>query len=466
LLHACRLDGVSVAVLCGQILRPLDPAQPQGRQIEIRFAVIPAVARHKKPDPVFFLAGGPGQSAVSLAAPMQAQFARLLNRRDLVLVDQRGTGDSAPLRCPGDGQMQPLTAAEPAQMLREVLACRDALQRLPHGDLRHYTTTVAMADLDAVRQALGAQRINLVGGSYGTRAALEYLRQFPQHVRRVVLDGVAPPDMVLPASMPLDARQSLDALWTACESVPTCAEQFDRQRWASLLAQLPMRVTMTHPWSGEPQTLEMTPAMLWSWVRAPLYVPALAAGLPHALDAASRGQWGALAALAGALGGGRARGALATGQHFSVVCAEDAPRLAGRGPADAPADLLDITEIYRTVCAHWPAGPVPAAFYQVPPAGVPVLALSGGADPATPPRHAEHVLRQLGPLARHVVVPEAGHGVMAIPCLRDVVYRFLDAEGASPQEAAVSAAACAQAMPRPPAFQPVRVLGGSAAAIR
>ncbi|MBS1163483.1 MAG: cysteine proteinase, partial [Burkholderiaceae bacterium] len=200
-LTACRLQGVEHGALCGSVRRPLDPAAPQGTQIEVHFAVLPALARNRKPDPVFFFAGGPGQSAIEVAGRVQALLGRLSNRRDIVLVDQRGTGRSAPLVCDEADPTQPLAdAVDPARMLSRLDACRARLQQLPHGDLRHYTTALAMQDADAVRRQLGADRINLVGGSYGTRAALELLRQFPHTVRRIVLDGVAPPDMVLPAA--------------------------------------------------------------------------------------------------------------------------------------------------------------------------------------------------------------------------------------------------------------------------
>jgi pimeloyl-ACP methyl ester carboxylesterase len=193
-LKPCRLRGLEHDALCGVLKRPLDPARPQGPQIDLHYAVLPALARNKRPDPVFFLAGGPGQSAIELAGLVSSEFARTLNRRDVVLIDQRGTGRSAPLRCEeADELMRPLSdLLDEAIQRQRVSACRTRLQALPYGDLRFFTTTLAMADLEAVRAALGAARINLVGASYGTRAALEYMRLYPAAVRRVVLDGTAP----------------------------------------------------------------------------------------------------------------------------------------------------------------------------------------------------------------------------------------------------------------------------------
>lgn len=200
-LSACRLVGVPNEVWCGAVMRPLDPNRPQGKQIEVHYAVVPALARNRKRDPVFFFAGGPGQSAIELAGPVSRMLSRVGYRRDLVFIDQRGTGRSAPLRCPDDAPGAPLAESLVAEaMAARLVACREALQKLPHGDLRQYTTTLAVEDAEAVRVALEVDYINIIGGSYGTRVALEYLRQKPQVVRRAVIDGVAPPDMVLPVS--------------------------------------------------------------------------------------------------------------------------------------------------------------------------------------------------------------------------------------------------------------------------
>ncbi|MCE2689602.1 MAG: alpha/beta hydrolase [Rubrivivax sp.] len=455
-LNPCRLKGLEHEARCGVVQRPLDPAQPQGPQIDVHFAVLPALARHKKPDPVFFFAGGPGQSAIALAGTLARPLARLTNRRDVVLIDQRGTGRSAPLHCPEQPLTQSLREmADPAAQALRLRECRAALQKLPHGDLRQYTTTVAMADAEAVRQALGAPLVNLLGGSYGTRAALEYLRQFPQAVRRVVIDGVAPPDMVLPASFSTDAQAALDALFAACQAEPGCAKDHPqlRERWAALLKSLPREVSAFHPLTGREERLTMTRELLTSLVRPPLYAPLLTSALPLAIDEASQGRFGALVGLTSALGSARGSAQrLAEGMHFSVICAEDFPRLQAGAYADRPGPDFanDFADMYRRVCDGWPQGTVPPAFYQVPPAPMPVLVLSGGLDPVTPPRHGQRVAQALGPQARHVVVPNAGHGLMLQGCLRDVVFRFIDA----PDSAAALQVdgGCAENMPRPPAF--------------
>lgn len=455
-LKPCRLRGVEHPALCGVLPRPLDPAALSGTSIDLHFAVLPALSRNKRPDPVFFFAGGPGQSAVALAGPVSRLLARFLNRRDIVLIDQRGTGRSAPLPCDDGGVLQRdlWASADPAATERQLLQCRQSLQQLPHGDLRHYTTAVAMQDAEAVRQALDAEHINLIGGSYGTRAALEYLRQYPQRVRRVVLDGVAAPDMVLPHSSAVDAEAAMTALLAWCGADPACQRQYPRlgETWRRLLASLPQRVSAVHPLTGREETLRMTPEMLQGLVRGALYAPVLASALPAALAQAAAGHWSPLIGLSMAQGGNDRRQALAQGMHFSVVCAEDMPLLERMASPAADGFGPGLTDLYRRVCAQWPRGPVPQGFYQVPVSPAPVLLLSGAIDPVTPARHGQRVAQALGDKARHVVVPNAGHGVMVVGCMRDLVYRFVDA---SDEVSALSLdTGCARQLPRPGLFMP------------
>jgi len=496
----CRLPGVRVEVRCGSVQRALDPARPDGPRIEVQFAVLPALSRQPLPDPVFFLAGGPGQSAMALAPTVLAMLERLRLRRDVVLVDQRGTGRSAALLCPDEASARSFAAWDVAAQRQAMAACRKALQKLSYiaqpTDLAFFTTPLAMQDLDAVRQRLGADQINVVGVSYGTRAALDYQRQFGAHVRRSVLDGVAPPDMALPASAALDSQAALDSLWADCAAEPACKQAFPtlRSDWQKLLQSLPRRATVADPLSGQPQTEVLSRAALLGVVRSALYMPALASALPQAVHDASQGRLEGLAGLGSAL---HAPGAspMAMGMHLSVLCAEDMPLLTAparaierqaeangersgernserklerngqRGDARNPeprptrgvAQHLDNTQgpdfgdealhLYRSLCADWPASPVPADYYRIAQAERPVLLLSGGLDPATPPRHAARAAQALGAKALHVVAPKAGHGLLSTACGQDMLYRFMS----EPDEASALAidTRCAQQLPRP-----------------
>ena len=457
---ACRVPGLSHEVLCGSLQRALDPARPAGVRIPIHYVVVPARARHKLPDPVLFLAGGPGQSAIALAPSVLPLFSRLNNRRDIVFVDQRGTGRSEPLKCQNLRHQSLADQTDPDRQVRDLLACRDRLAARPAlggaDGLKYFTTVIAMQDLDAVRRELGAERINIIAASYGTRAALDYLRQFPAHVRRAVLDGVAPPDMALPLSQSIDGQAVLDAMLEACAREAGCAADYPllRQDWQALLARLPLEVEVPHPVTGRPERLVFTRDMVLSVVRSALYVPGLSSALPAAIHAAAQGQVQGLTGL-GSNMNSRNGNEIAAGMHFSVVCAEDMPlipvRIEGQGKDFGDGEL----RFYRRVCAEWPRGDVPRDFYTVPRSSVPVMLLSGGLDPATPPRHGERVAAALGPQAMHVVVDNAGHGLLALGCLRDVWFRFLDA--ADDASALRIDTACAKAVPRPPALRPVRL---------
>jgi pimeloyl-ACP methyl ester carboxylesterase len=450
-LKSCRLEGLDHDAMCGALKRPLDPALPHGRSIDVHVAVLPALARQKHPDPVFFFAGGPGQSAIDLAGSIQRMLGRLGSRRDIVLVDQRGTGRSAPLACDSPGPEESLAQAfDRSRLVAAIGRCRETLEKLPYGDLRQFTTPIAMADVDAVRAALGADRIDLVGVSYGTRAALEYMRAYPTHVRRVVLDAVAPPDMVLPATMGTDAATALDALFRDCAAAPACEKAHPElaARWRALLATLPRTVTADDPTDGRPRTFTLTRDVAWGLVRPGLYVPAFGAALPYAIEAASAGRFGPLLTLGSAMGGVGGL-ELFEGMHFSVVCAEDVPRLAPES-ASSPDD--GNVSLYREVCARWPHGAVPAAFYTVTPSAAPLLLLSGAVDPVTPPRHAERVAAALGPKARHVVVPHAGHGALGLSCVRDASVRFI--ETVADDDALKVDLTCVAALPRPLPFTP------------
>jgi pimeloyl-ACP methyl ester carboxylesterase len=417
------------------------------------------MARRKLADPVFFLAGGPGQSAVALAGQVMSLFSRLNNRRDIVFIDQRGTGGSAPLYCQDPEDESLADQAQPERQLRLIAQCKAALLKQPYlkaeSDLGFFTTTLAVQDLDAVRRQLGVERVDLVGGSYGTRVALEVLRQFPQSVRRTVIDGVAPADMALPTSFSTDNQAAFDRLVESCAADAACAKAHPdlHARFTALLQSLPRQVKAQHALTGREEEFTLTRELVLGAVRGALYSPPLAAALPEAIDAASRGDYAGLIGM-GATQLARKSTRLATGMHLSVICAEDMPRLAAS--ADKPgADFgTAFSAMYEKLCAIWPRGAVPGAFYALPKSDSPVLVLSGGIDPVTPPRHGARVAQALGPMARHVVVANAGHGVMAIGCMRDVVFRFIDATGDA--DALAVDAGCAARVPRPPAFVSLR----------
>jgi len=169
-LETCELvvpgTPLSTTGQCGWLEVAENPAEPHGRQIRIRVARVPARDRVVEPDPLVFFAGGPGQAATE-TWPVVAHALRKVNQsRDILLVDQRGTGQSNPLKCP-EIEVEEALATDWDELARATRECLASLD----GDPRFYTTTVAMHDIDAARAALGYEKVNLYGGSYGTRAA-------------------------------------------------------------------------------------------------------------------------------------------------------------------------------------------------------------------------------------------------------------------------------------------------------
>ena len=461
----CRVSGIAREVQCGFVTRPLNPAAPDGAKVTVHYIVIPAEARNKNADPVFFFAGGPGQSAIKVAPKLAPAFARFSNRRDLVFIDQRGTGKSAALTCEREPVASLTSMLDQDLIVAQIMRCKTQLQKLPHGDLRFYTTTIAMQDFDAIRSQLGYSQVNAIGGSYGTRAILEFMRQFPQSIRRAVIDGVAPPDMVLPTSPSQDSQAALDAIFADCAADVVCNKTYPslKDKWQQLLASLPRSVQVAHPVTGRLESITMTREVLVGLLRGPLYVPTFSALLPSAINAAFNGVFEPLFGAAAAMGS--SADGMSMGMHFSVVCAEDYPLMdRAAGPAKVQAVGRDFgdqfAQMYRQVCSQWPRGAVPEAFYKVGPALAPVLVLSGGIDPVTPPRHGAAITQALGANARHVVVPKAGHGVMTIGCMRDVLFKFIDfkdhvTSANDPLLLAETKTQCAESIPRPSVFVPL-----------
>lgn len=464
-LERCAIDGIAQRVWCGRLNRALDPSHPEDLRFDLHFVVVPALARRKHPDPVMVLAGGPGQSAIDVAGQLRSVLARVNNRRDLIFVDQRGTGRSAPLRC-DDSSREALSETDAADQVAQFAACRERLEKLPYvggaSGLRMFSTTLAMRDLDAVRMHLGVQQVNLLGVSYGTRAGLEYLRLFPRHVRRAVFDGVVPPGQVLPTSASLDAQAAFDAMLAACNGDTVCARTYPtlRQDWTKLLKSLPRSISVAHPLSGRIERFELTRDALLQAVRSPLYFPAIGAALPAAITEAAAGRFEPLVGLSSVLSSRRGL-RMAMGMHFSVVCAEDAPRM-DEARDNPGADFGRAFEnLYRRVCQTWPRAEIDAAFFQGPSAvSSPLLLLSGGLDPATPPRHAAALAAAVGRNARHEVIANAGHGTMALGCMPEVIFRFFD-EPDDVQALAVDAG-CARRIPRPAVFVPMSMASRSA----
>ena len=447
-LEDCRLEqpGLrSVAARCGTLRVAEDPAAPAGPSIALRVAVIRALDRHRTREPLFILAGGPGQAATDFYTGYAAFFAPTQRSHDVVLVDQRGTGGSNRLVCdlPSDFEV----ATPPPARVRELsAACRRGLAGRPE----FYTTSVAVKDLDAVRAALGFERISLYGVSYGTRVAQHYLRRYPARVAAVVLDGVLPPDASLLTDTPLTAQRALELAFGRCAADGACARAFPglAQRFDALRAELerrPRHLTVADPSTGAPREVEFDGAALAGAVRLLNYYSGTTALLPLLLDRASHGDLAPLAAQL-LMVSARLDGQLALGQNFAVSCAEDVAALGHTDRAALAATYLGTRQVdgLVTLCEGWPPGVVDADLHAPLDARVPALLLSGEADPVTPPAFAARAAAGFRD-ARQVVVPGQGHGQLLVGCAPWLIARFLDAGSGRALDAG-----CLERAPPPP----------------
>lgn len=443
-LEDCHLRGSDRPARCGVLPRAEDPAHPEAGELAIRVVVVPASDAPRR-NPLYLLAGGPGQAASEAFAPLLGRFEDLGRDRDIVLVDQRGTGSSAPLDCDAPRD-RPL--AERLSEEIDVALLRTCLAGYEH-DPRNFITAIAMEDLDAVRDSLGHTKIDVIGGSYGTRAALVYARAHPDRVGHVVIDGVAPVDMALPSSFARDAESALVAAFRDCANQPGCAASFPDaeqafRRWLAGLAAKP-RVTVHDPRTGEPADIELRHELVAFGIRSALYAPALVAALPLALDRAQHGDLDPL--IAQSLVFGEAlEDQFSVGMFLSVVCAEDVPFIDPAVLADGERTMLGsrYVDVLRESCAVWPRAELPAGYREPVRLDIPTLVLSGALDPVTPPRWGAHALETLS-AGHHVIVPGAGHGTLHYECIGGIVQAFLDDAGALD-------VACTESLVRPPFF--------------
>ncbi len=436
--------------LCTTLEVPEDRAHPEGRKISLAIAWIHSKAYEGAPDPVFLLAGGPGQSARETFPQLSSAFAETLRKRHVILVDQRGTGGSHALACknkrPSDDD-----DSDDEQVAREravafTKACASSLD----ADPAFYSTAEAIDDLDAVRAALGAEQIDLVGISYGTRVAQQYAKRFPAHTRAVVLDGVVPNTLVLGSEHAKNLEASLDLQFARCTADPVCHQRFGSPRsdLDGLLAKLrkaPMPVDYRDPITGELRHDTFGAGQLAGVVRLFAYAPPVAAVLPVALHEASEGHPEILMAqskLISSLIGE----SITMGMQWSVMCTEDADELRPN-PADEHSVLGNaLIEITVAQCAVWPHHARAAGFREPLTTDVPTLVLSGEFDPVTPPRYGDEVVARL-PKGRHLILKGQGHNVLPVTCLPRLMGEFLKKADAKALDAS-----CLDSLTRPAPF--------------
>jgi pimeloyl-ACP methyl ester carboxylesterase len=402
---------------------------PEGRRIGIAVATLPANTLNPKPDPLFILAGGPGQAASQLGV-FAAQLAGVRKDRDIVLVDPRGTGRSAPLECAALKPQDSLALVLDIDPVESAAAC--ARELAARGvDASQYTTAAWVADLDAVRAAMGYRQINLWGGSYGTRVAQEYVRRHPDRVRSMVLDGVAPPSMRISLDVWPTRDAALSALIDACAAAAACraAHPDLAATLASIQASLGAtgrEIAYADPRTGESRSVRITYDHVLAALQPFTYSPELRALLPEVIARAAAGDFAPLFATVDLVTADLAE-QLNTALHYSVTCAEDVPRVTGADAEHRLANVRTATLARRglAMCDVWPKGTAPADAFLPLRSSVPTLLLSGGLDPVTPPDYGDMVAKSL-PNSRHVVAKGYGHIVSPHGCGPQLIASFID----------------------------------------
>jgi pimeloyl-ACP methyl ester carboxylesterase len=408
--------------------------------------VVPARVAVSAHDPLFAIAGGPGDASSQFFAWLPGLYAEVHAMHDIVLVDQRGTGGSNPLRLPPLPDTAGLSAADAAARLaawaHDGLAALDA-------DPRFYTSMVAADDLDDVRAALGYDRIDLYGTSYGGTLAQYYLRQHGDHVRVAVLDGATPLDIPARERIAINSQRALDLLLARCAAAAACHAAFPdlADEWATLVGQLAQGVSVSNPDNPAEHAL-LTLAAAGPSIHQALLTEAAAAQLPLAIHLAATGQWLTASQLIPAPANGSAPLLMAEVIFCSEAWARFDPAEVAR--AGAGSYLLDAQRADATAeaarCPYLPKGALPANHAAPVHTSVPILWLTGDGDPQDPPANLAAVPAQESQ-SRVLVMPAQEHVVGHLGCGPKVIAAFLNAGTASGLDTACLAAGAA---PTPP----------------
>jgi len=428
-LSSCEVGGE--AGWCGTYEVWEDREARAGRRIGLNVIVLPARQSPAASDALVWLDGGPGAAATESGPGLAGAFVAARETRDLLLVDQRGTGRSHPLDCPGPSADAPLQAHFeeflPPDEVRACLAAQDA-------DVRMYTTPIAMDDLNEVREALGYAQLDLFGGSYGTRAGLIYMRRHPETVRVAVLKGVAPTNMRNPLPFAKALEWGLEGVFTACRDEAACAAAFPELEddWSRVVARFeagPATATVTH--DGRTEEVTISKGVFADGVRHILYSVGASTLLPRIIHEAAGGDFSTFAAreLEQAIG---FADALSNGMFLTVTCSEDLRFLTEEEiRRETAGTFMGDYRVRRQLaaCDIWGRGDIDDSYSAPVTVDVPTLLISGEFDTATPVAGASWVAEHL-PSALHLIVPNESHGFANPACEISVVNAFIMNGGA------------------------------------
>ena len=413
---------------CGSFDVSENPRDPNSRKIGLNILRIPAVNPVPEKDPLFIIAGGPGQSAVVVAESIHRVFGEIRKNRDIVFVDQRGTGKSNPLDC----DIEADTAKQLSEEEQKKLA-QEAAQKCieKHKDYAaFYTTNYAVADLDEARRALGYDKINLWGGSYGSRVVLEYMRRYPTNFRAGVLDGAAPVAIALPWFMEQDGLAGLQAINKQCADTPACVSQYgnivDKAKTVSeQLLLKPQEMKIAHPRTQEKITVNLTAQDFSAMVRLALYNRDVSSLLPQVISEAYAGDYQLFASLSYLAKSKSDLAGISYGMHYTVACNEDYPLYKDKNALESNVFLNSkMVQQYAEVCSQWPRAQLPADYWDEIKSDLPVLILSGAMDPVTPPHWGDYVAEKLTNVTQ-VVAPGGHHIITGEGCISQLITAFI-----------------------------------------
>ncbi|MBA6339029.1 alpha/beta fold hydrolase [Colwellia sp. BRX8-7] len=423
-LENCHLKGIKSQVQCGTLQVPENYSLPEGEKISVNFAVLPAIDSSQNKTPLMFLAGGPGQASVELAAHIFSTFGEIKKSHDIILVDQRGTGKSHPLSC-DENEVRNAYEIIPEDFSPQEI--KDCIAQFK-GDLSQYNSENAIRDFDAVRVALGHEKINIYGGSYGTRAALVYMHLFPDALNSVVLDSVGPIEVPIGTFGQSSAR-SFNLLLENCQQDESCNSAYpslkdDFTAVIARLEQAPVNLKIAHPRLGTKTDFVLSRSKFISNLRMQLYSMQTRTLVPLVIHQAFLGNYQPMIGLIAMSEGGMG---MYVGLTLNIVCNEDFPKITTEmfaGDANNTFGGNDSHSAWLQACPLWPKYAVSDDFYQSVTANIPTLILSGNLDPVTPPSNGDESAKTL-PNNHHIVSKNSAHIVASTPCGIEIVNEFL-----------------------------------------
>lgn len=434
-LAACTVGKTKTPARCGTFGVYENRRAGSGRIIALNVAVIPA--KHPAHRAIAEIAGGPGQAATEFA-PIIADgqigiYKTLRDSYDVILMDDRGMGKSNPFLCNFTPRGDPASYMRELFPVRLETACRNS--SLATHDLSKYNTNETVDDLDALRAALGYDKIILSGGSYGTFFSMVYMRRHPEHVESAVLDGVDPPHFQAIPGEPMGAQTALNDLFKKCRSDRSCNAHFPQfeQHFKALTARFdsgPLTVPVWNAALKRTQQVALSKQVFVDQIRHVLYDPFPASYLPYVTERAYAGDYAPLGRMI-QVATQAIVGDLNAGAFLSYSCSDWMPFVSAADLAYAKvhsyAGALRF-DAQRAACKIWNVPAMPATFNAPVRSTIPVLMIFGSDDPATPPHYGEQALKYL-PNGAAIMVKGGGHGADTA-CTDKLVVAFVRAHSA------------------------------------